>query len=351
MALPRRAALLHDAHMRRDEVTEFDTGLEDGPLLFGRVLDGEGGAREIRWEAARKWKPASPKEVLWLHLQQNAEGLEDWLKVHLEMSEPTAELLVSDENRPRSLREGNAIVATLRGINYNPGTAPEDMVTMHLWSDGARVVTLRRVPLQTPQHVLTELDAGRGPQDAGKLITELVEVMITRMSRSIVSMNEQIDVLEDPDYDENAEAKLARISAIRRNCLALKRHMSPQHDALEQISSDAPAWFEEHDRREIAESIEHLRRYLDDIDISKESVLVLQDELRAGALARSESVTYKLTMVAGVFLPLSFITGLLGINVGGMPGVDDWRAFWIVVVLCAMILGLMLAMFRKWEWL
>jgi zinc transporter len=106
-----------------------------------------------------------------------------------------------------------------------------------------------------------------------------------------------------------------------------------------------------HDRREIAESIEHLRRYLDDIDISKESVLVLQDELRAGALARSESVSYKLTMVAGVFLPLTFITGLLGINVGGMPGVDDWRAFWIVVALCVVLLGLMLMLFRKWNWL
>ena len=69
---------------------------------------------------------------------------------------------------------------------------------------------------------------------------------------------------------------LTKISSIRRNSLALKRHMAPQHEALEQISRDAPAWFEDHDRREIAESIARLRRYLDDIDISKESAVVLQ---------------------------------------------------------------------------
>ena len=125
----------------------------------------------------------------------------------------------------------------------------------------------------------------------------------------------------------------------------------PRHDALEHIAREAPAWFEEHDRREIAESVDRLRRYLDDLDVSKESALVLQDELRARALARSEAVSYKLTMVAGIFLPLTFLTGLLGINVGGMPGVGNSTAFWIVVVLCVLVLLATLLLFRKWKWL
>jgi zinc transporter len=333
-----------------DEVTQFDTFEGDGPLLFARVLDGEGGARSIDWEEARHWQPGAPHEVLWLHLLRSAEGLRDWLETHLDIPEPTAEVLVSNDSRPRAFREGNAIVATLRGINHNPGAEMEDMVSMQLWSDGARVVTLRHHPLQTPRHVLAELDAGRGPVDAGKLVTELIEVMIERMSRAIVAMNDHIDQLEDADMAD-PEAALARISLIRKGCLALKRHMSPEHDALEHIAREAPGWFEEHDRREIAESIDRLRRYLDDLDVSKESALVLQDELRAGALARSESVSYKLTMVAGIFLPLTFLTGLLGINVGGMPGVGDELAFWIVVVLCVAVLLGTLLLFRKWKWL
>ena len=334
-----------------EEITGYDTSNDDSPLLFGRVLDGKGGGRIIGWEEARHWQPAGPHEVLWLHQNRTAEGLQDWLETSLGIPEPTAELLVSDETRPRSFREGNAIVATLRGINFNPGAEPEDMVSMQLWADGARVVTLRRMPLQTPRHVLAHIDAGQGPEDAGKLITELVEVMIARMSRSIVDMNDHIDLLEASNIEENADAILAKIATIRRNCLALKRHMSPQHEALERISRDAPAWFEDHDRREIAESIDRLGRYLDDIDISKESALVLQDEIRAGAVARSERTSYLLTIVAAIFLPLSFVTGLLGINVGGIPGVGDDRAFWIVVGMCGAILLMMLVLFRKWKWL
>ncbi|WP_067789456.1 zinc transporter ZntB [Paraurantiacibacter namhicola] len=323
----------------------------DGPMLFGRVLDGKGGARPITWDEASRWEPQAEGEVLWVHLCRNRPGVQEWFEEVRKVPEPTAELLVSNASRPRAFREGGTLVGTLRGINFNPGAEPEDMVSMQLWCDGARLVTLRRLKLQTPRDVLAKIDAGRGPTDAGALITHLTELMIARMNQAIVDMNDFIDDCEAADPDDNAEELLDKISDIRRNCLGLKRHMGPQHVALEAIARDAPAWFEDHDRREIAESIDRLRRYLDDIDVSKESAVVLQDELRARALARSERTNYVLTVVAAVFLPLGFLTGLLGINVGGIPGVEDQDAFWIVVGLCGLVFLGQLLLFWRWRWL
>lgn len=323
---------------------------EDGPLLFGRVLDGKGGARVIGWEEVWRWQPAVPGEVLWVHLARDRPGVAEWLREDLGLPEPTAELLVSEDTRPRAFREGQTLVATLRGINFNPGAEPEDMVSMQLWSDGTRLVTLRRQRLQTPRATLAEIDGGYGPVDAGALITSLVEHMIARMNSSIVDTNDHLDMLDRADPEADAGEMLGTITILRRNCLALKRHMSPQHEALERISRDAPRWFEEHDRREIAETIERLRRYLDDLDISKESALVLQDDIRGRVLASSDRTTYLLTIVAAIFLPLSFVTGLLGINVGGMPGMDDPDAFWIVVGLCGAILVMQLVLFWRWKW-
>ncbi len=333
------------------EPTDATDAETDDPLLFGRVLDGRGGGRPIEWAEAQGWVPETPDEVMWLHLCRTKPGVQEWIETHLGAPEPTAELLTSDQTRPRAFRDGETLVGTLRGINFNPGAEPEDMISMQLWSDGRRLVTLRRHPLQTPREVLAAIDRGDGPPDAGATITLLAELLIARMSQSIVDMNTVLDRLEDDDPDEHAERMLRQISAIRRNCLALKRHMAPQHEALEQISRDAPVWFEDHDRREIAESIARLRRYLDDIDISKESAVVLQDELRARSLASSEHATYMLTIVAGIFLPLGFLTGLLGINVGGMPGMDDPDAFWVVVTLCGLLLVGLLVVFRRLRWL
>ncbi len=335
-----------------DSAESAGDGCDDAhPLLFARVLDGVGAGRPLDWDAARSWQPSQPGEVLWTHLCRNQPGVEEWLE-ELEIPEPTRELLVSDRTRPRAFREGDTLVATLRGINFNPGAEPEDMLSMQLWCDGTRLVTLRRLPLQTPRHVLQMIDRREaGPTDAGALITELAEAMITRMNRSIVDMNDHLDALEESEQEDDAEEMLEKIAVIRRNCLSLKRHMGPMHEALEAISRYAPEWFEQHDRREIAESIDRLRRYLEDLDISKESAVVLMDDIRGRSIARNEQATYLLTIVAGIFLPLGFITGLLGINVGGMPGVDDGNAFWVVVGLCTAILAVQLLLFWKWKWL
>lgn len=324
---------------------------KSSPLLFGRVLDGQGGGRPIAWEDVPGWRPAHPDEVMWIHLDRTRPGMGEWLEQEFAIPKPTAELLTGDANRPRAFRDGPTLVATLRGINLNPGAEPEDMISMQLWSDGVRLITLRRHPMQTPREILGRVDRGSGPFDVGATITQLAELLITRMSQSIVDMNQVIDQLEADDPERDADGMLQRISAIRRNCLALKRHMAPQHEALEHISRDAPAWFEEHDRREIGESIARLRRYLDDVDISKESALVLQDEIRARSLASSEHATYMLTIVAGIFLPLTFLTGLLGINVGGIPGMDDPWAFWRVVAICLMVFVALIVTFRRLRWL
>jgi zinc transporter len=337
--------------MRGMELDNTDDAKGTGPLIFGRVLDGKGGARSIARGEVDQWQPAAPGEVMWLHLRGTAPEVQPWLETDLRIPEPTAELLVSDSTRPRALTEGGALIATLRGINYNANADPEEMISLQLWSDGQRLITVRKAPMQTPRDICRMLDAGRGPTDAGGAITEIVEQLVVQMNQTIVDMNAQIDELEAMDVEEDYEEILSRITAIRRNCLALKRHMSPQHEALDWISRGAPAWFEDHDRREIAESIDRLRRYLDDIDISKESAVVLQDELRARSLASNEHATYMLTIVAGIFLPLGFLTGLMGINVGGMPGVDDGNAFWVVVGICVSVLAVQLLLFWRWKWL
>ena len=335
-----------------DELTSTDDVTAEGPLLFARVLDGKGGGRPIAWQDLQGWRPSAPGEVLWAHLCRTEEGVTRWLETEFDIPEPTAELLTGDLTRPRAFREGEVLVATLRGINFNPGAMPEDMVSMQLWCDGARLVTLRRFPLQTPRVTLAELDAGRGPTDAGSLVTSLTEHMVHRMNAAIVDMNDELTKLEELDFDkEDPDPLLRKITTIRRNCLALQRHMGPQHVALEAISRDAPDWFEGHDRREIGETIALVRRYLDDINVSKESAVVLLDELRGRSLAAAERTNYLLTIVAAIFLPLGFVTGLLGINVGGMPGVGSDTAFWIVCGLCAAVLAVQLMLFRYWKWL
>jgi zinc transporter len=320
-------------------------------LLFARELDGAGGARKLSWDQASAWRPGAPGEVLWVHLDRTVPGVAEWLRTILAIPEPTVEVLISNDTRPRAFLEDGSLVTVLRGINLNPGSQPEDMVAAQIWSNGQRVVSLRRRRLQTPRDVVALLDEGRGPSSAGDLLTELIEQLVAKMSHSIVGMNGRIDQLEAAEHDIDDRKALAEITAIRRQCLALKRFMSPQHEALQQICGNPPPWLSQANCRDIHETIERLRRYLDDLDVSKESAIVLQDDLNNRAQNQSNRTMYMLSIVAAIFLPLSFITGLLGINVGGMPGVESRDAFWVTVGALVVLFAIQVALFRRIKWL
>ena len=61
--------------------------------------------------------------------------------------------------------------------------------------------------------------------------------------------------------------------------------------------------------------------------------------------------TYILTLIAGLVLPIGAVTGLLGINVGGMPGADNPRAFWYVAGGLVLMVAVSYVLVRRKKWL
>ncbi len=324
---------------------------QDGPVIFAREIGVDGSTRRMGWDEVRGWRPRRDGELLWVHLERNAPGVREWLRTDLHLSDATVDAITSNQNRPRAFREGNALATILRGINSDGDGEFEDMVALQIWADPSHVVTLRRRRLQAPKDVLAEIEAGAGRITAGDLVARLVEQTVSHIGRVILDMNDRIDRLEAHCDAAPIDDVLTAISRIRRKCLALKRHMSPQHDALIHIARDAPDWLGTDNRATIRETIDQLHHYLEDIDVSKESVIVLQDELANRAAAQTNKTSYLLSIVAAIFLPLGFLTGLLGMNVGGLPGTSSHTAFWITCAGMTALVAIQIVVFRRLRWL
>lgn len=325
-------------------------GDRDIALLFACLLDGQGGRRPVTWAEIQEWRPTAPGEVLWLHLDRTHHDVPGFLARAVGMDTSTIQTLTSNETRPRTYMEGDGLVTILRGVNLNPGADPRDMIAMQVWSDESRVISLRRRRLQSPRDVLAALDAGVGPRTAGDLLSELIAQMVLKLGPTIADIDERIDALEGRQETRNSQSELDAVTKIRRYCLALKRFMTPQHEALMELLAEPPSWLSEDNRRKVRETVERLRRYLDDLDVSKESALVLQDDLNNRAANQTNRTMYMLSLVAAVFLPLGFLTGLLGINVGGMPGVNSTDAFWVTVAILLAVFVAQIFIFRKLKW-
>ena len=83
----------------------------------------------------------------------------------------------------------------------------------------------------------------------------------------------------------------------------------------------------------------------------RDRAALAQEELFTQVSEEMNKRSYVFTVVATIFLPLGFFTGLMGINVGGMPGVEDGNAFWIVVAICCGLIVIPGLLFRLKRWL
>jgi zinc transporter len=99
------------------------------------------------------------------------------------------------------------------------------------------------------------------------------------------------------------------------------------------------------------EQVDRVTRYMEDLDMIRERAFVLQDELYSQLSDRMNRIVYMLTVITGIFLPISFLTGLFGVNIGGMPGVESSEAFFFFVFGMAGLVIVELLIFRFLKWI
>ena len=325
-----------------------DIAEQDG-LLFACRLDGRGGATLLDWAGV---EAAAADEPLWVHLSRESPRTQAWLQSLHELPRGVVQTLLAEETRPRVLPVPGGTVAILRGVNLHPQADPDDLVTMRLWTDGRRLISLRQRRLLTPRDVLGRLlGEDRGPRDAAELFEQLLHRLTERMGSTVVAFDERLDELESGFEIEHASATRRELTELRQQIVALRRYLSPQREALTGLLLDPPDWLSERSRYTLRETDDRLLRYVEELDAARERAIVIKDDI-ANQLAEAANRTlYLLSIVSAVFLPLGFVTGLLGINVGGMPGTDSPWAFWIACALMVLIALGELMLFRKWRWL
>ena len=134
-----------------------------------------------------------------------------------------------------------------------------------------------------------------------------------------------------------------QLGELRRQAIALRRYLAPQRDVISHLQMERVPWLSDMHRARLRELGDRLMRYVEDLDAARERAAVTQEELASRLSEQMNKSMYTLSLVAGIFLPLGLLTGLLGINVGGIPGTNSDIAFTLVCVLLVA-----LAIFAAW---
>ena len=317
-------------------------------FLHAAIFDGKGSGKEIDSAGVEQW--SRDQGVLWVHIDVADSGSGDWLGEQSGLPIAAIETLLAGETRPRSTFTEHGLLIVLRGVNTNPGADPEDMVSVRVWIDANRVITSRRRRLLSIQDVRKSLASGEGPRSSGGFLGALVERLADRIGDFVDSIEDRMDAAEEEIASGRSAGFRQRLSALRRQIAHVRRFLAPQRDALDRLNRQTFEWLSEIDAHALRQEADRITRYLEDLDLAKERAIVLQEELLSQVAQEQNTRMYVLSVVAAVFLPLTFVTGLLGMNVGGLPGLESPLGFvWSVVVMVVAAVGL-IAFFRWKRW-
>lgn len=272
----------------------------------------------------------------WVHCQRDGAGLAEWLE-RLGIQSGLRQAVMAEDTRPRFEVVSDGFLLILRGVNLTPGAAPDDMLSLRiLWhKDG--LITLRKHPFKAIASIRERLEREEGPATLSSLLVSVIESLNIRIDELLEAQESELEELEAGNHDNNPQQYLSNLTQLHKRLLRLHRFIRPQVGALDRFAVEAETWLGHRDLQVLSNQRDTTLRILETVEMLLQQVQLLRDELQQNLAERMNRNTYWLSITAGVFLPLGFLTGLFGINVGGMPGVDHDMAFWYTALGMAIV--------------
>jgi len=323
----------------------------DAGLLHALVLDGKGGARVLGQDALDALI-LEEGESLWLHWDRGQPQAQTWLRKDSGLDAFVCDVLLEDEPRPRLLPlQDDGLLLFLRGVNLSPDADPEDMVSLRVFAEPHRVISLRLRPLHASEAVLRQLKAGIGPKTVSELLVCLAETLTEHAEEVISRLDDALDEEEEHlESDHRYTPPQNKLLTLRRRAASLRRFLLPQSEIYGQLSRKRFQWFATDDSSYWNELNNRLLRYLEELELARERAnLVLEAEERR-MRERMNRTMYLLGIITGFFLPMSFLTGLLGMNVGGIPAAENPWGFALTCGLIAGVAAFQWWLFRRLKW-
>ncbi|HXV79082.1 MAG TPA: CorA family divalent cation transporter [Candidatus Binatia bacterium] len=284
-------------------------------------------------------------DVTWVDVDVSDEAGTNWLSTQSGLSEEVKSQLLQPGkfSKRENLEEG--LLVNLCAINPASEAEVDDMIILGLFLEQNRVISVRSRKIVPIEEVRSHVKAGTGPRTPLGFLAFTIVCIKKRLEPLITRISEETAEMEAHVLEDNMDSRSEDLNALRREVFRVRRYVSPFQNILRLIVSDPTINTSDEESRALDGAAELLTRYLNALEDCRERTLLLHDLIEARVSQTMARATYNLTIIATVFLPLSFVTGLLGMNVAGIPEEHNPWGFWVVVG------ALVLLAIGSWAWL
>ena len=311
------------------------------------ILIEDGAIRRLSPEDAAAYQGPG---FVWIHLEGTEE--EDLAILRRQgIPDIATNALVATETRPRCDRFDEGALINIRGPAADESAGTDRLVSVRLWARQGKVNSVTRHKLAAADTVVAQMEAGK-ILDPGDVVAAFARGISKQLDPQVADLGDRLDDCESGLADTRNLYRLRTdIAQIRSEAIAFRRFVAPDRDALLTLAALEFEWIAEEDRLHIREAADRFARMTEELEAVRERAALLHEQLTDLRGEMMESRALVISIVAFIFLPLTFITGLLGMNVKGIPYADEPWAFWGVVGICVLIGAAVLGWFVRRHWL
>lgn len=360
MALTERVEVLtREVHARllENELLRFVTELQSGGFNSSAMLDAcaglvfgfhiHGGLAHAVNEESLGNACGVPHDWIWLHLALSDHRARRFIETLDAAPEAARILLLSSEERIQLHLTPTGAYGVLPDIERDFADHSLGSGRFGFWLDGAHLVTARRHPLRAAEHLKSELEEGRLPASPAAALARLPGHFAALVEARMVALEADLGRIEDEVLAERFTDNRA-LGAMRRELARYAREFSALKGAIHRAMSARHGGMT---HSPLLDQLPALMQDVEDFDRDAggltERARLIYEEIDARIAAITNRSLSALTVISTLMLPPTFVAGLFGINVGGMPWAQDRHGFWIVVFVCVALGAVMYGLLKR----
>nr|WP_314265418.1 zinc transporter ZntB [uncultured Moellerella sp.] len=308
-------------------------------------LNGQGGILPIDADAI-----ATQENPFWLHYDYKNKQSEKWIQESTLINDTVKSALCGHAGRWRIVRVGDGVLVTLQTLNNISGRHPEHLIAFRIFMNSQIIISSRHRKVTSLESVVSDLTEGIGSQSTADWLVDLADSSTDEISDFTDTLHERLIVIEDRllhgEIPERGELAL-----LRKQIIVIRRYMAPQRDVFSRLATEKLLWLDDVARRRMQEISDRLGRCIEDLDGFVSRTAVIADEITAMLTEMMNRRIYTMSLLAMVFLPTTFLTGLFGVNLGGIPGNEFKFGFGLFCLLLVTLISVVLIWLKKSRWL
>jgi magnesium transporter len=183
------------------------------------------------------------------------------------------------------------------------------------------------------------------------ILYSLIDVIVDQYYAVVEHIGDELEDLEEMIFENPSQELLEKIGIIKKEIINIRKSLTPLLEAISKLNRDEPDLIEQEAMQYYSDIYDHIIQIIDYIDTYRELSAELKESYLSNITLRTNQVMKLLTIITTIFIPLTFIVGIYGMNFRNMPELYWKYGYFCVLAIMLIIMAGMLIYFRRKKWL